>query len=640
MSMEAYSVAIRLRLIDGVSLGILGLSEKFVGLNTHLGKTHTELSKIETKLKSVKNMMLVGSGMMVGGGIALGMLDGPIKAATAYEVAFQKLKNLNLGETINRQADEFARANKTFGVSSTEMMTQLAEAIGVFPSYAAAMANVGKVAEVNAANKTLYGEGAGDDAANRKGLIKFIERRGGMVGADGKFDQAKYDAAFNLAEKMVTGSGGKITFADLGLFSQQAGTAFRGFSEQGVMDMALAIQEMGASKAGTASMSLFQNLHAGRTPIKTMNLLAAAGLGATHEVTSGTIAGQPSKNLVMDHIKDAQLLQEDQGKWIETVMLPALTKMGNVTEEQIISAMNDLISTRTASSLGTILGTQAPLVHRDANLVKNAADTAAVLKGYEQNPAGSLDDLRTKKDSLEVELGQAALPVLIPILQGLTPVVKGLAALIKEFPTTSKVLVGAFVGLAGLAVVGGAMMNIVGGLRAMGLAMEWFAAKAAASAAAEAGAAGMGGMGIAAAKGGFLRAGVKAAGAVLAGGEIAFAGGAAAIAGTAAIATAVAAATGITAYWLTNKVANDWLGLDSKLGGLFGDNYDPNAKRPNFTSNGAKTAPVVVRSPVFLDGKLISDNTAGHLASAFKPSGGEMFDPTLTPPSVGLNFAR
>ena len=111
MSMEAYSVAIRLKLVDEVSLGIIGLSEKFVGLNTSLGKTHDHLSKIEAKLKNVKTLMLIGTTAMIGGGLALGLLGGPLKAANEYEIAFTKFKNLNLGELGNSQADQFARAN-------------------------------------------------------------------------------------------------------------------------------------------------------------------------------------------------------------------------------------------------------------------------------------------------------------------------------------------------------------------------------------------------------------------------------------------------------------------------------------------------------------------------------------------------
>ena len=615
MSMEAYSVAIRLKLVDEVSLGIIGLSEKFVGLNTSLGKTHDHLSKIEAKLKNVKTLMLIGTTAMIGGGLALGLLGGPLKAANEYEIAFTKFKNLNLGELVNSQADQFARANKTMGVSSTEMMKTLAESVGLFGSYESAQKHAAQLASMNVANSAIYGGTVeGLDEGSTRALVKFIERRGGMSG-----DEGKYQDALNLAERMVTGSGGFIQFRDLAQFSQMGGTAFRGLSEKGVENMSLLLQEQGGAKAGTAMMSIYQNLIAGRTPVKTMNLLEQYGLGATHQIAAGTLGGKGSTLLAMDHVKEASLLQSDPATWFKTIFLPALAQHGVTSEGDILKATNDLLSNRNASGQGSIFTTQLLQVARDAKLTANALNANQATAKFAEGPNSKFVDLRAKKDSLETELGEAALPVIIPLLQGLIPVVKGLASLVKNFPTTASLLVGAFTGLALLAVAGGAIINIVGGLKAMGLVIEWFAAKTAATAAAEAGAAGMSGMGMTAA----------AASGSMASKAMGLLGKLGALTGV-----------GVVAYEVTDLIANKWLGLDSKIADLFSENYDPNAKRPNFVQGQSQNRPVVVRSPVFLDGKLISDNTAGHLASAFKPSGGEMFDPTLTPAPVGLNFAQ
>jgi hypothetical protein len=98
---------------------------------------------------------------------------------------------------------------------------------------------------------------------------------------------------------------------------------------------------------------------------------------------------------------------------------------------------------------------------------------------------------------------------------------------------------------------------------------------------------------------------------------------------------------GVGAYALTDLVANKWLGLDAKIGGWLSgqNNYDPNkGHSPHIASKRDQT--VVVRSPVYLDGRLISDNTAGHLAGDFGMASGMMYDPTMTLPPVGLNFAR
>ena len=180
MTFEAYSVAIRLRLNDLVTpaLGMIGQHMRV--LNTDAAAAQRSVSELEKRLQGIKNLGLIGGAIAGVGAVSLGLFEAPIKAAREYELAFTKFKTLNLGEAVNKQADQFARSASLMGISAKELMGTMSESVGLFGSYEAARRLAPKVAALNQANSAIFGgkiEGI-DEGASRS-LMKFIDRRGG-----------------------------------------------------------------------------------------------------------------------------------------------------------------------------------------------------------------------------------------------------------------------------------------------------------------------------------------------------------------------------------------------------------------------------------------------------------------------------
>jgi hypothetical protein len=605
MSFEAYSVAVKLKLIDDVTGGLLGIAGHFKVLQGTIGKTQAQILALEASWKKIKTTALIGGAALAGGAGALDLLVAPVKAAREYELAFTKFKTLNLGEAINTQANQFARGTKLMGVSATDLMGVLSESVGLFGTYAEAQKHAGQLAQLNVANSAIFGGKIERlDEGSIRSLLKFMDRRGALGG-----DEAKYQAGLNLAEKMVTGSGGFIKFSDLGAFSQNAGTAFRGLSDKGVMDMALLMQEQGGAAAGASWMSLYQNLVAGRTPVKTMLALQDMGIGTVGQVTHGTVGGKTSTSLVMTGIKDAALLQSDPPEWFRTVLLPALASHNINDEASILKMTNDLLSNRRASNSGSIMSTQQLQIMRDAALTKNALGADKVIKQYSDDPNAKWTDMTSKWKNMLVEIGEAALPLVTKAMSYLIPVLKGITSFAHSFPTTTKLLVGSFAALAGLAVAGGTLTLITAGFR--GLALIPGLTKVG------------GGLGS------------------IASGLVNLAGGLPGVLGLLGRAGLVGAA-GAAGY-----VAGSWLNshfhLAEKIGGfLSGQNdYDPNKGRGPYVASGKIGRAIAVHTAVNLDGHKIADVVSHHQANGMDGgAGGQMFDPTLTLPDVGLNFAR
>lgn len=456
--MFGYEVAVKLSLVNEVSAGLAALTRQFAATNIEAKELQKSLDSIAGMAK--RGALMVGAGAVLAAPIMMG-----VEAARKYELAFTKFKDLNLGDAVNAEANKFARGTDLMGVSATQLMTTLSESVGILGSYADAVRLVPDIAKLNAANSAIYGGKVGeiDDGAARA-LNRFIDRRGGTK------DEASYRRNLELAEKLVTGSGGFIKFQDLASFSQQAGTAFRGLSDQGILNYAMLLQEQGGPRAGTALMSMYQNLVAGRTPKKTMEELQAFGFGKIGQAQAGTMGGRAITTTKFSLFKPyADLMQSDPVTFFREAFLPALAKRGITNQADIIRITNDLFSNRTASGQATIMDTQLMQVMRDANLTKNAKGAQEVIKAYADDPNSKFGDLAAKYTNLMIAVGESALPLVTRLVKELSSLFKWMA----DHPSTVRALTYAFMGLSGALLVSGSVLMLTAGIRALWLALTF-----------------------------------------------------------------------------------------------------------------------------------------------------------------------
>ncbi|MCA3184416.1 MAG: hypothetical protein INH13_12515, partial [Cupriavidus sp.] len=332
-------------------------------------------------------------------------------AAKDYETAAARFKTLNLGEAVDKDADKFARGTRVFGASSTALMETLRESVGMFGGMDVAKQVAPTIAALNAANSGLFGGKIGSiDEGAARSVMRFNDMRG-------KTNNAKeFLAGLDLAQRMVTGSGGAINFGDLEQFAKTGGAAFKGMSDQGIMNLATLMQEQGGARTGTALMSLYQNLVAGRTPKKTMAALVDAGLADVGEVTSGSVGGKTIKSTVLRNIKDEQMLREDPAGWLMKYATAAAERAGAKSDSEKIGFINNLLSNRQASNMGANFTTQQAQALRDANLVKNAKGTQGTIDQFKNTAGGAEADFLAAWESLKTEMGRGVLPQVTKVL--------------------------------------------------------------------------------------------------------------------------------------------------------------------------------------------------------------------------------
>lgn len=332
-------------------------------------------------------------------------------AGKEFQTAAARFRTLNLGEDVNKDAELFARGTRVYGASSATLMETLRESVGVFGRLDLAKEVAPTLAALNAANAGLF---SGKVGALDEGAVRAIMRFNDMRGlTDSKED---FMRGLDLAQRMITGSGGALKFTDLEQMAKTGGAAFKGLSDDGVMMLATLAQEQGGARTGTALMSLYQNLIAGRTPKKTMAALADAGLGELTEITSGSVGGKQIKSTALKNIVDEKLLRENPASWLMKYGTEAAKRAGATDESQIIAFMNNLVSNRQGSNMAANFTTQQAQALRDFNLAKNAKGVQGTIDEFKKIAPGAEADFVAAWTSMKAEMGRGVLPTVTKLL--------------------------------------------------------------------------------------------------------------------------------------------------------------------------------------------------------------------------------
>lgn len=349
------------------------------------------------------------------------------QAAKDYETAFVRFKTLNLGDEVNKQASSFARGTRTFGVASKDMLETVRESVGMFGNLPTALKLSPIIAQLNAANAGLFGGKVAriDDGAARS-LMRFNDMRG-LTDSPQDFMRG-----LNLAQRMVTGSGGSLNFQQLEQLAKRGGAAFKGLSDDGIMMLGTLAQEQGGAATGTALMSFYQNLVAGRTTKKTMAALHSAGLVDLGSVMHGTVGGKPYKTIEVTGIKDEKMLRENPAQWLMTYGTAAAKAAGAKTDSEIISFMNKLVSNRTGSNMAANFTTQSFQALRDFNLSKNAMGAEQTVGEWKKSLGGKEAEFVAAWTNFKTEFGVLMLPAFSNILTNAGTFMRGVSSFVAE----------------------------------------------------------------------------------------------------------------------------------------------------------------------------------------------------------------
>ena len=171
---EAYKVGITIALTNKVSSALAVIGKDLVGVDLKAAKLNATLREI--KMVGLAGALLGGTGL-----IGLRALDKSYEAAKKYEQALNQFKAINLGDTVNKDADRFARGANIIGASATDLIGTVRDLHMAFNDYGMAKALAPQISQMRFANQAVFGEhGMAMDRAQLQAMEKIIEMKGGF----------------------------------------------------------------------------------------------------------------------------------------------------------------------------------------------------------------------------------------------------------------------------------------------------------------------------------------------------------------------------------------------------------------------------------------------------------------------------
>lgn len=464
MTFEAYKVAVKISLIDGVTAGVLGMSRVFA-------KAHDDVGLLQKRLDRLKFPALA-SGALLGAGVAgLELFKRPLEEAERYQDIMGRLAAQGVGDIALKQADKFAKGMNIIGASNSDTLKMVAEANSVLRNMSEAQAVAPMLLKMKFGIESVmssggHGGGHGEKAERMfMDALKTTELRGALIDPKtGHFSEERFAKQLDFMTKAYTASGGLVKPTEYLNMIKTGGVAAKSLNDQsfyfGLMHMA---QEQGGSRTGTGLMSAFQNMYMGRTTQQVAEEMNKMGLFNTDKLHYGT-TGHLAK-VDAGSLKRAELFRTDQFAYMNQVMLPMLRAQGVHDGEQMKMGIAKLFSNRVGGSQWVTMYMERANIQKHIDAAKGAMGVDALAAQGDTQLSGKRIELQAKMDKLMLAFGEHILPMAITMLERLNPMLEKMAGFMREHSTAVKALA---IGLGGLAIAA----TVAGGIGLLGVTIN------------------------------------------------------------------------------------------------------------------------------------------------------------------------
>ncbi|MDN0083744.1 hypothetical protein QU487_13405 [Crenobacter sp. SG2305] len=471
MAFEAYSVAIKLSLVNGVSSGLGMLSSQFKALNK-------DAELFSARLETVKRIATSGA-LMTGAGLGiLHMFKTPLDDARKLQTEVARFASLGFGDKINQQALQYASGMKTFGTSTAENLTLVSDAMAVFKNLHHAEFAAPLMAKMKFANQAVFGaEHGGANERKFMDMLKVIEFRGGLSSEREFFTQADY------VQKVISGSRNRVDASQLLQALKTGGLALsRRDNDKFYLGSEPLIQEFGGQRYGTGAMAIYQNLVQARGTITAQQELYRLGLLNPALVEFNKL-GQLKKARAGAFIGSDILEREGELALLQKVLLPAFASHGITGDENIIREIGMVLGNRTGSALMGRIYQQLPTLLKQIDANKSAMGINQLDAKARTTYDGQIIQLHAQWRDLMTQLGVAVLPAALDVLGKVNSGLYVLNDFLKRNGDGAKALAQDMFYLGGALAIGGTIRLTTGAFKGLALASDMARLKAVRSAA-------------------------------------------------------------------------------------------------------------------------------------------------------------
>lgn len=459
---DAYSVAVKLRLVNAVTPGLMTISQQFA-------KTHRDALALQRQLDKIRLTMKLAGGVAATGFAGLGLIGKTAKVAGEYthQLAQMRAAGMSNLEIAQATAQAWKTSGEVMTSSAADNLAAIRELRMVFGNTRHAMENVSTIQKIQAILSSTGHGGNGDEAYT---VAKALELRGAVR------TPAELAKQADLMTKAIIASGGKVAPQDFLSAFTYGRAATIGWSDQftyGVLPTLIQEQKGagggGQGGAANALMSAYAAIVQGKIPQKALGEWEKLKLLDPRKIVWNKVGS--AKGVLPGGIKGTDLFVSNPLDWSQNVLLPALKAAGYDTEEKQRKMIPFLFQNRTASFSVQQMVTQAWKFQRDQALI----DKAIGLKDYDrlakEDPVLVYQELQKKWQETQLQIGLQVLPMLIDGTEKLTYFLRDLNTAMRNNPEITKSLTLAFTALSGAIAFGGSVWLLRGAFLGVKLAL-------------------------------------------------------------------------------------------------------------------------------------------------------------------------
>ena len=460
--MEAFSVAVRVSLINGAASGLMALARQFK-------TTHVSAMALKKELRSIELLMLGGGLMAATGMFGLHIIGKTLPYAKEYANQLSLMNTLGM-----KQADIAKVVGQAWKTSFTVPTTTAAENLKSFRELRSVfgvghegeasmmLPVVGKIQGILTALTGHEQEKVGFD------LVKAIELRTGVMTPKALQSNAE------LMTRTLLGMGGTLNVGDFHGALKQGRMATNKWSDDFTYNyLPTLMQEVktgngGAQSAGTILQSLYQQAH-GRMTKAAMPLWVQSGLIHANDVVKN---GTGSYQVKPGAVAGIGIEESNPYQWVQQYLRPAVDRLAaakHLTPETVI---NSMFSNRMAAFGAYNMYTKAQQYDRDKKNINQADSLDAYNKLLKTNPELAQLALQKQWQNLLAQLGFTIMPTLIKGMTTLMSVLQGITKLSRAHPTVTKFGMESFAGFSAFLAVGGLITMTAGAFKAFALAFK------------------------------------------------------------------------------------------------------------------------------------------------------------------------
>lgn len=465
---DAYKVAVKLSLVNGVSAGLLLISKQLAG-------SDIEAKKLQKTLHGIKLIGMVGAGASAAGFMGLGIIAKMVKPATEYahQLNIMNMAGLKHKELADAIGDAWKNTGTIITTTATENLRSLLDLRNVLGNMDEARMALPVVSRIQA---VLASSSEGQISGNSKDLAYSMAKALDIIGA--AQNKQSFERQAELMSKVIIATQGRVTpeaFKSTFQYARQA--KYRLSDEFKYEILPSLIQENAAGGGGGGGSrgvgpmlaAFYRMTNQGYINKKSLGELQSLGL-----VSAGTAIKTTTQGTTVGAMTGADLAASSPFLWVQNVLIPALRrKYGNMSKDQLMAHIGEITrgNQLAASLIGEFAYKPVNFTRDQANIRGTMSTSDAYRAAMSGDPNFAMKALSSQWENFKVSFTMGVVPVLVPALMKLSTWFKSLGDWAREHPNLAQGLAVGFTALFGAMALGGTVMMVTASFKALGVAL-------------------------------------------------------------------------------------------------------------------------------------------------------------------------